>query len=843
MFGRPTPAREDSGLAQTLQRAVKLHQAGKLEDAERLYRSILSSDPRHFDALHLLGVVMGQRGRNEEALRFLDEAVLADPTSPDAHSNRGNVLQSLERYQDALASYDKALVLDPRNFRSLNNRGNALQKLGRNAEALFCYDGAIALRPDFAEAFYNRGNVLGNLGDHEDALASYDRSLALRPSSAEGLYNRGRALQALGRLEAALASYDQALAIKPDHADALNNRGNVLHQLKRHEEALASYDKTLSTQPGHVTALLNRCNILAELGRPQDALASCDRVLALEPDHLEGVLARANILQKLGRNGEALEGFGKALAVNPQNADALNSRGYLLYQLRRYEEALASYDRALAIDPDHVDALNNRGNALQDLRRYPEALACYENVLAAKPDHAYALGNLAKTALTICDWTRAAEIRGKLPAHVEAKRIIAPLVLLTYLDDPPLQLQCARNCMQDLVRTLPRPLARRNQVAAPNRKIRIAYLSADFRRHPVGNAIAELFHSHDRSRFEVLAISFGPDDESEIRARIVGSFDRFHDVRFKSDWEIASLIHAAEVDIAVDLMGHTDGARPGILAYRPAPVQVSYLGYPGTTGAAFIDYLIADPTVLPLTQQPFYTEKIVHLPDCYLVNDSHQRRISDRTPARRELGLPEDGFVFCAFTQNHKIVPDVFEVWMRLLRALEGSVMWLSRWNDLAMANLRREAAARAVDPSRLVFAPPLDSLPDHLARHRRADLYLDTLPYNAHTSASNALWAGLPVLTCKGDSFHGRVGASLLEAMALPELVTHSLDEYESMALRLTRNPELLRGLRHRLEQNRPASPLFDTNRFRRNIEAAYRTMWELAQQGDLPPSSRVAP
>jgi predicted O-linked N-acetylglucosamine transferase (SPINDLY family) len=385
-----------------------------------------------------------------------------------------------------------------------------------------------------------------------------------------------------------------------------------------------------------------------------------------------------------------------------------------------------------------------------------------------------------------------------------------------------------------------RPLSR--EAIRHGGKLRIAYLSADFRRHPVAGLIAELLERHDRARFEIVGISFGRDDQSEMRARLVRAFDQLHDVRSQNDRDVAQLLNDMHVDIAVDLGGHTQDSRLGILAHRPAPVQVTYLGFAGTTGADFIDYVIADKTVLPFDQQPFYTERIVHLPECYQVNDS-TRRIADRTPTRHEAGLPEEGFVFCCFNNNFKITLPVFDVWMRLLRAIEGSVLWLSQDNIDAEENLRKAAVARGVDPARLVFARRIESDEDHLARHRLADLFVDTLPYNAHATASDALWAGLPVLTCRGESFVGRVAASLVETAGLPELTTGDLGEYEAMALRLATDAALLGGLRRRLERDRSSCPLFDSDRFRRHLETAYDTMWEIQQRGESPRSFSIEP
>jgi predicted O-linked N-acetylglucosamine transferase (SPINDLY family) len=372
-------------------------------------------------------------------------------------------------------------------------------------------------------------------------------------------------------------------------------------------------------------------------------------------------------------------------------------------------------------------------------------------------------------------------------------------------------------------------------------KIRLAYLSADFRDHAVAQVMAELLERHDRSRFEVMGISFGPDDGSEMRARLQRAFDEFIDVRAERDGDIARLLHGREVDIAVDLMGYTLHSRPEILGFRPAPIQVNYLGYPGTLGADFIDYVIADPVVLPFDQQPFYTEHIVHLPDCYLPYDTG-RKIAEGTQSRRDAGLPEQGFVFCSFNNSFKIMEPMFSVWMRLLHQVDGSVLWLRRTDPHAEANLCSEARARGVDPARLVFADRCDNLEDHLARHRLADLFLDTLPYNAHSTTSDALWAGLPVLTCRGRAFAGRVAASLLQAVGLPELVTETLADYEALALRLARDPTLLAEIRAKLAHGRQTQPLFDADRFRRHVESAYATMWETWQRGEPPRSFNVA-
>jgi protein O-GlcNAc transferase len=463
-------------------------------------------------------------------------------------------------------------------------------------------------------------------------------------------------------------------------------------------------------------------------------------------------------------------------------------------------------------------------------------------VLALDSSNAEACAALINCRLLTCDWenlTRLAE-RAQAAARQGDWSRLDPFAALCLLDEPAEQLDYARAYLHRRLPVLPQSIPPR----APCRRerIRVAYLSADFRNHPVSRAAIRLFELHDRARFETVAVSFGPDDGSAMRARVASAFDRFLDGRAKTDREIAELLHDLQIDIAVDLNGHTQGARPGILAYRPAPIQVLYLGYPGTSGADFIDYVLADATVLPLDDQGCYSERIVQLPDCYHPCDE-TTALSSRTFTRAELGLPDRVPVFCCFNRADKIGASTFDVWMRLLAGIDGSVLWLAQMNAPAQTNLRRAAAARAIDPDRLIFAPQMPSLADHLARHRQADLFLDTLPYNAHSTAIDALWAGLPVVTCRGRTFAGRVGASLLQATGLPELIAGDRDEYSAIAIKLATDRARLQSIRAKLDENRKSCALFDLPRLCRHVEAAYVTMRDIHLAGECPRSFRVEP
>jgi predicted O-linked N-acetylglucosamine transferase (SPINDLY family) len=854
-----------------LARAIEFHQAGNLGTAQSFYGQILKLDPNHFNALHLLGVLRHQQGRNQEAHALISSAHALDPASAEALSDLGVVLQALERHEEAIAAYDRLLAIQPRHAETLNNRGLAMRALNRPAAAAMCFDRAIAIRPDYADAHHNRADLMCNLGRAQEAIASYDQAIALQPEHFKFHRGRGRALRGLRDLVGALESYRRAVTLRPDDADVLLEHGVVLSELGRHQEALDAYNKVLEVVPDHLPALNNRGGALEELGRVDEAEASFAQALALAPADPKLHGNRGAVLQRSQRFEEALVSFDRALAIRPNDANTLSNRGNALLALRRYREALESYDCALAIAPNDVRALNNRATALNEIKMHQEALATLDKAIAIAPDYAeahynrgnaykgmkhlaealscyeealsgatappFALGGYAECAAKLCDWARTAQIQAGIEDEVlSGQSIIAPFTLLGYQSSPALQLACARKYTAHTLPALPPPL--HGGAVRSHDRIRVAYLSANFNRHAMSYLMVNLFERHDRSKFEITGISFGPDDASDIRSRVVAALDHFHDVRDLNDRDVAKLMCDLEIDIAVDIMGYTHNARPGILWHRPAPIQVSYLGYAGTMGADFIDYIITDPVVVPAGEERFYAEKVVRLPDCYLVNDS-RRPISERTPSREEVGLPERGFVFCCFNNSYKITAEVFDVWMRLLAAIDGSVLWLLR-DENSADHLKQAAAAHGVDPARLVFADHAEQA-DHLARLRLADLFLDTLPYNAHTTCSDALWAGAPVLTCRGDALQGRVAASLLLAVGLPELVTSSLTDYAALALWLARDPALLGEIRKRLAENRLSHPLFDTDLSRRHIEIAYTTMWRMLRRAEGPKSFKV--
>jgi protein O-GlcNAc transferase len=729
--------------------------------------------------------------------------------------------------------YRQVLAVQPDHADALHFLGVLESQRGRREPGLSLIDRAVALNPRNIAAFYNRAGILRDMKRLEEALDSYDRALALKTDHTGALNNRGAVLHDLKRYAEAIASYDRAIALRPDHADVHSNRGNALVELGRFEEALESFDRSLAIAPD-AAAHFGRGNALASLGRLDEALNSFDRALAATPDDARILNNRGNVLARMSRHEDAVKSFDRAIIADPRYVEACQGRGDALIHLKRPADALASYDQALGSRPDHAGSLYGRAHALSELKRDDEAILAYELLLRARPDHPYALGMLLYAKRTACDWQDHAAIVAKVIEGVrDGGKIASPLAFLAVSDSEQDNAQCSNILVGDKFKPATSPLWRGERYR--HDCIRLVYLSADFGVHAVATQIAGVFERHDRSRFETIAMSYGGNDRSAMRARLERAFDRFIDIQGTSDAEAASQIRAMEADIVVDLTGLTGRSRPGLLALRPAGLQVQYLGFAGSLGAGYVDYVIADETVIPEHNRRHYAEKVVYLPDTYMPTDSG-RAIAARRPSRAEAGLPEKGFVFCAFNNTYKFSPEVFDIWMRLLGAVEGSVLWLPAMNDTARRHLVREAGARGVASTRLIFAPYVASDADHLARLSLADLFLDTRPYNAHSSASDALWAGVPVVTQPGATFAGRVGASLLEACGLNELIAESAASYEAIALRLTRDEAAHAALKATIQGNLRSCALFDTARFTRHLETAYTTMWENHERGREP-------
>ena len=611
--------------------------------------------------------------------------------------------------------------------------------------------------------------------------------------------------------------------------------GRAQRRLARHEAALASFEAALSFDPVLPDAHEARGNALVSLGRDAEALAAYDAVLAQQPARSDSRYNRGLVLLRLHRPDEALETFDSLLAAAPDDAEAHTGRGNALLDLRRLKAAASSYRQALQRRPDHREALHNLGVVLQELRSPDLAAEAFERLSQVAPGYQQVDGKLLHARMQACDWHDHAALFERVEAGLARGEAVAdPFAYQGVSMRPELQKRCAELAARQHAQPPARQLSRGPRPRSE--RLRIGYVSGEFRQQATSVLAVELFERHDRSRFEVLAFDNGWDDGSALRRRVVAAFDEVVDIATLSDQAAAQAVHGRGIDILVDLNGYFGLARPGLYGWRPSPVQVNYLGFPGTCGAAWMDYIVADRRLIRPEDEQHYSERVVCLPGCYQPNDS-LRSAPPCESGRAEAGLPELGFVYCCFNNNYKITPDVFAVWMSLLRQVPGSVLWLLGDNPAAERNLRASAAAQQVDPARLVFAPRVE-LPQHLARHTLADLFLDTLPCNAHTTASDALCAGLPVLSCTGSTFSGRVATSLLQALGLDALITPSLADYERQALRLAREPATLAALRARLRRSpgSAAQTLFSADPLRAHLEAAYTRMAERSRCGLAP-------
>ncbi len=767
-----------------------LQRAGRLEQAEGLFREVLRRAPRHVDGLHALGLLALQVGHFDGAVDMISKAIAADPKLADAHGNLGFALHALKRHADAMDSFERAL----------------------------------ALNPALVEAWSNRGNTLVELARFDEALASFDRALALRPDYVEAVYNRGNALHRAGRFDDALAAFDDVIARRADIAQAHNNRARVLQDLGRHEDALAGYERAFALAPNFLFAVVGRGAAKLALQKPEDALADFDLALRMEPNYAPAHYDRGTALIALRRPAQAVDAFTRCLELDPSHADARINRGNAFHDLRRYAEAIADFDAVLAATPDVVGVVCNRGNALLELKRYDEAALAFRRVMELDAGYPYAIGKRVYAQTMACDWRDLPALVAGVDAGVAAGRAtIEPFAYSGFATDPMALRRCAELFAADQFPAQP-PLVEPGRRYG-HAKIRIGYLSGEFRNQATSILATELFELHDRSRFEIVAFDNGWNDGSELRARIDAAFDEVVDISAMPDDAAAHEVARREIDILVNLNGWFGLGRTGVFARRPAPVQVNYLGFPGTMGAAYVDAIVADADTIPAGEEGAYVERVVRLPRSYQPND-RQRRIAVAAPTRAAVGLPARAFVFACFNNTYKITPGTFARWMRILAAVDGSVLWLLQDNDAATANLRAAAASLGIDPARLHFAPRI-RLDEHLARHALADLFLDTLPYNAHTTASDALWAGLPVLSCRGTTFPGRVGASLLKGLGLADvLLVDDDDAFEARAIELATDRARLASARVLLSAAHVTGSLFDTPAYCRDLESAFLSL-----------------
>lgn len=707
---------------------------------------------------------------------------MQQPLPIDCLLTEGFAAHRAGRIAEAKTAYRAILRSQPLHFDARHLLGVALRAEGRSAEAAAEIAFALLVNPANPDAYNNLANARNDLGDEAAARTALSRSLRLRPNFFEASFTLAQLTLRAGDVDGAIELFAKAESVAPSAAWRLYCRGRFQRAHGRLAEAAADLAEAAALTP-------KLPDIHANLGEALEALV---------------------------RLPEALEAHRRS----PPTASSLETIGRLLRRLFRQEEAAAALKSAFCLDPAARGAALHLAAALFDLRRFPEAHRWFSAARAIDPADETAFLGLFNTALYSCDWSRWEPlIEEALSRMKTGSSAFQPFSMLAASGDPSHQLLAARAYSAHLFKVRPKP-TELPKAGYRHDRVRLGYLSVDFRNHAVAHLIAELIEVHDRERFEIFGFSYGPNDGSPLHQRLIDAFDQFHDVELKTDGEAAALIRANEIDILIDLTGYTQHNRAGILAYRPAPIQVNYLGFPGTLGSPFHDYVIADPILIPAGEEEWYSEKVIRLPGSYQANDG-KRVLAATMPTREEEGLPEQGFVFCCFNNNWKISRQIFSLWMGLLREVPGSVLWLLGDNAAAMSNLREAAAQRGVDPARLIFAGRRPT-PEHLARQRLADLFLDTLPYGAHTTASDALFAGLPLLTCTGGSFASRVATSLLTVIGVPELITTTLDDYAATASALASSPHRLREIREKLLTAPGRQQLFDAKEFSRGYEEA---------------------
>ncbi len=751
-----------------------------------------------------------QRGQTAQAAAIYRQILQRVPTHFAAHA-------ALSRLQAAPAGGSDPLAAI-----------HVLYRQGRLAEAARAADRLVKAGKAPFPVLTALGAARLGLGETGPAQVAFRAALKLAPSNAAAHSNLGTALRAAGKTDAAEAAFAKALALRPDYSEALNNLG-LIHRDRGHADAAeAAFARAVAAQPGNAEALTNLGNMQQEAGRPEDAAQTYRKALAVRPDYADAHYNLAAALRKLGRLDEAAKAYAEALRLRPNYAEAENNLANTLKALRRMDGAEAAYRRAVALAPDYAEAWTNLGVLLQERGRSEDAVAAYESALAARPDHAPALAQILYQKAHLCDWSALGAFDAMRDSLGITTDPVPPLTLLAVEDAPARQLARARAYARA---NYPQPAPRRPAVSAEGRKLRVGYFSADYRSHPVARLFAGALAAHDRDRVALFGYAFGPRTDDALRQEMRGRFDRFTDILDLNDAEAAAAIAEDALDIAVDMTGYTMHSRTALFARRIAPVQINYLGYPGTLGADFIDYIVADPVLVRPEDRPHLSEAVIHLGGSYQPNDN-RRPVPPPDGIRADHSLPPDGLVFCCFNSTYKITPAEFDIWMRVLGQIPGSVLWLLGAKSAVEDNLRGAARDRGVDPARLIFADRV-SPEAHLARHRHADLFLDTFAYNAHTTASDALWMALPVVTLAGRQFAARVAASLVTAAGLPELIAPDAASYEALILALATDADRRAALRQHLETKRMALPLFDTDRYTRGLEAALRAAHDRAVQG----------
>jgi len=737
-----------------------------------------------------------QNGNLNQAKIIYVEILNLFPSNSEVLNLLGVLEAQSKNFLLAVDYISKAIHIDGTNAAFYNNRANALKELNKLNEANTDYDKAIILKPDYAEAYYNQGNILQALGEFDKAIMSFRKTISFIPNHLDSLINLGNSYKSLKKFKDAKSYYDKALTIKPDYAEIYFNQGNLSRELGELNEALEFFNKAIQLAPNYAQVYTNIGNVLTDLRRFEEAIFFYDKAITIKPNYIIAYLNRGNTFEVGGK----------------------------------FKEAIECYKKIISFQPNNIEAHCGLGSAYSNDNQLIESTESYKYVIEndASYDYIYGLYNSSKSKC--CIWEDFEVEVDHIRSEVEkSNKVIHPFQCLRLIDDPAIQKKTAEIFSADKhsAKTLVKPFKK-----TIHEKIRVGYFSADFNEHPVAYLTAELFETHDKAKFEIFAFSLASDNDDPIRKRIEKSFDEFIDISRLSDQEAVGIARQKEIDIAIDLGGLTAGSRLDLFAMRVAPVQMSYLGYLGTMGNKYIDYIIADKIIIPVNFQKNYSENIFYLPH-YQCNDS-KKEISNKFLTRAELGLPENGFVYCCFNQTIKITPNIFSSWMHILKSVDDSVLWLYATNEFDRKNLLEEAIKSKVNKERIIFGKKMPR-PEYLARFRVADLFLDTAPYNAGTTASDALWAGLPILTFTGKSFASRVCSSVLTSAGFPELITNSQEAYEILAIDLGKDKVKSKAIRKKIEKEIKDSSLYNIHKFTKSLESGYKKAYQMTQKNAL--------
>lgn len=663
-------------------------------------------------------------------------------------------------------------------------------------------------------------NIIGvsaaQIGYLDQAVRAFRNILSFNPNHIDAHYNLGKSLQEQNDLEGAILAYQQALSLKPDHVDAFFNMGNALHEQGEFEKAIAAFQKALSIQSDYPAAHNNMGNALLQQDKFPEAISAYKQAVSLQPEYAAAYNNMGTCFHEQGKLSEAIEAYKRAISIDPSYVAAHNNIGSVLLQQGKSPDAISAFKRAIALNPEFAEAYVNLAAALREQGDLGEAIDACKKVLELEPDFPEAEALKLSLEQHVCNFEISSQLVEASKRLGITTRSVRPFGGLAWADNPSEQLQRAQKWAQEKYTKAVLPLPKPPTVRP--KRLKIGYFSADFHDHATMLLMAGVFRHHNYADFEVHIYSYGRIKTGNWRARISRYVDHYFEVEDMSDSELADFARSHGLNVAIDLKGYTKYSRTGVFQYRLAPIQINFLGYPGSMGTDFIDYIVADPVVISGEQRDFYSERIIYLPNSYFPND-REREIASTETSRADFGLPEGAFVFCCFNSNYKIGMREFCIWMRLLGLIDDSVLWLLKSNSWAERNLRSEAERQGVDPKRLIFAEKIANT-EHLARHKHADLFLDTFAVNAHTTACDALWSGLPVVTKLGQQFAARVAASLLTAVGLPELIARSEECYEQLILELARNPLKLRDVKAKLGENRLKAPLFDTKSYIRTFE-----------------------